>query len=317
MPARLFDTARDLHIRYLICLYHVYSTLEIALQALSDNPALCSTYNPALLGRATKLEEDIRFFLDLAPGAEWKDHKMAIVAEWPSEIQQSLAGYVGRIQSLAGGAVAQDRVSQAGSSTAPYIYAPAAPQPELLLAHSYVRYMGDLSGGQSIRKSIAAAYSLPLDHPDGQRFYEFGSKGSEVQEIKAIKRAFRKGLDVAGQTMNQQLFGTFLLFSVLLPYSTKALADDVLQEANHTFELNIKLFSSFAACLPPSLLLKSYHAHSKKSGSSGGSCPFVKLRFAGNGLSSGSTFLQSSQSLQMLVALLFFLVAALAGAYLH
>ena len=63
-------------------------------------------------------------------------------------------------------------------------------QPELLAAHVYVRYLGDLSGGQMLRKIVAKSFGL--DTPDGTRFYDFGS----ADEVDAHLRAFRAGLGV-------------------------------------------------------------------------------------------------------------------------
>ena len=63
-----------------------------------------------------------------------------------------------------------------------------AQQPELLAAHVYVRYLGDLSGGQMLRKIVAKSFQL--DSPDGTRFYDFGS----VDEVDAHLRNFRAGL---------------------------------------------------------------------------------------------------------------------------
>jgi len=75
-------------------------------------------------------------------------------------------------------------------------------EPRRLLAHSYVRYMGDLSGGQTIKRNIRKAYGL-VDKR-GTTFYEFVVVGSEgksdlpaanMGEIKRIKRWFKNGID--------------------------------------------------------------------------------------------------------------------------
>jgi heme oxygenase (biliverdin-producing, ferredoxin) len=63
--------------------------------------------------------------------------------------------------------------------------------PQLLLAHAYVRYLGDLSGGQALRRVVAR--SLGLDGNDGTRFYDFGSD----EATAALARDFRAALDRA------------------------------------------------------------------------------------------------------------------------
>jgi heme oxygenase len=64
-----------------------------------------------------------------------------------------------------------------------------AAQSQLLLAHAYVRYLGDLYGGQVLRSSIAKM--LHTSEDQGVRFYDFGT-GEQVQ---ALIRSFRAGLD--------------------------------------------------------------------------------------------------------------------------
>ncbi len=61
--------------------------------------------------------------------------------------------------------------------------------PGRLLAHAYVRYLGDLSGGQILRRIVAA--SLGLAGTSGTGFYAFGSP----EEVAALARRFRAGLD--------------------------------------------------------------------------------------------------------------------------
>jgi heme oxygenase len=64
-----------------------------------------------------------------------------------------------------------------------------ATHPELLLAHAYVRYLGDLSGGQLLQGIVAE--SLQLSPGTGTAFYDFGGE----QAAARLNRAFRAALD--------------------------------------------------------------------------------------------------------------------------
>ena len=57
------------------------------------------------------------------------------------------------------------------------------------VAHHYVRYMGDMSGGQVIRRIVERTYDL-TDHA-GTGFYVF----DEVGDLKAFKARYRDLLD--------------------------------------------------------------------------------------------------------------------------
>ena len=90
----------------------------------------------------------------------------------------------------------------------------AGPDPSRLLAHAYVRYLGDLSGGQFIRRRISKAYGL--DDGAGVSFYEFRPLGGTTSatdpaasagEMKRIKEWYREGMN-AGVGDDQDLKGT-------------------------------------------------------------------------------------------------------------
>ena len=59
----------------------------------------------------------------------------------------------------------------------------ARTRPELLLAHAYVRYLGDLSGGQALKRVVARSLALP--DSTGTRFYEFGDAAGLAREFRA------------------------------------------------------------------------------------------------------------------------------------
>ena len=88
--------------------------------------------------------------------------------------------------------------------------------PELLVGHHYTRYIGDLSGGQ-ILKAIAQK-AMNLGEHDGLRFYEFDA----IDDEKAFKTNYRAVLDN-------------------LPIE-QADADRIVEEANHAFHCNMKMF---------------------------------------------------------------------------
>jgi len=69
--------------------------------------------------------------------------------------------------------------------------------PRLLLAHAYLRYLGDLHGGQMLARLIGQQFGLAGD--DGTAFYTFG----EPAQVEALKRDFRAGLDALDLTPQQ------------------------------------------------------------------------------------------------------------------
>ncbi len=60
---------------------------------------------------------------------------------------------------------------------------------ERLVAHAYTRYLGDLSGGQVLRRLVAGRYGIA--GPDGLRFYDFGGPNA----VAALAQGFRVALD--------------------------------------------------------------------------------------------------------------------------
>jgi len=157
---------------------------------------LAPAYNPNVLARAASLASDISFLLQV-PESAWEEHPMHTALLSP--VPQALADYVGHVQRLADAA-----------------------DPSPLLAHAYVRYLGDLSGGQVIRRRISKAYGLEAEEGSGVRFYEFnelgGSKPANGDQLKKIKDWFRAGMNA----------GTG---------DDKALKAAILEEAHLAFEL--------------------------------------------------------------------------------
>lgn len=158
--------------------YYVYAAMEEELERHKDHPVVSKIYFPELYRKAT-LEADLAYYY----GPGWRD-----------QISLSPAGqaYVERIREI--------------SKT----------QPELLIGHSYTRYMGDLSGGQ-ILKSIAER-AMNLSGGDGVVFYEFPT----IPDEKAFKENYRQSIDAA-------------------PVDD-AMAEAIVQEANAAFGINMKMF---------------------------------------------------------------------------
>lgn len=148
---------KESYIALLKALYHVYSTLERALDTLPEH---MKHVDFGLLKRAATLEADIRHHAGQAAGAKFD-------AGPPS---QAAAQYVERLHTL------------------------AKEEPYLLLAHAYTRYLGDLSGGQILARSATKAYNLSPGG-GGTEFYAFDQIGSSPQDLKAFKKSYRASLD--------------------------------------------------------------------------------------------------------------------------
>lgn len=104
------------------------------------------------LRRLPALEQDLD---RLAPG-DWRDS---------ASLAPATQAYVDRLSTLAGTA------------------------PSLLFAHAYLRYLGDLHGGQVLARLVQRQYGLAAPH--GTAFYAFG----EPAQVEQLKRDFRAGLD--------------------------------------------------------------------------------------------------------------------------
>ncbi|MDZ8052176.1 MAG: heme oxygenase (biliverdin-producing) [Aulosira sp. ZfuVER01] len=158
--------------------YFIYSAMEEEMEKHQNHP-IVSKINFPQLNRKQTLEEDLSYYY----GFNWRE-----------QVQLSPAGeaYVQRIREI------------------------SATEPELLIAHSYTRYLGDLSGGQ-ILKNIAVT-AMNLSDSNGTAFYEF----AEITDEKEFKAKYRQTLDE-------------------LPID-EATADRIVDEANAAFGMNMKMF---------------------------------------------------------------------------
>jgi heme oxygenase len=102
----------------------------------------------------------------------------------------------------------------AGARYAHRIARAAAGSGGRLLAHAYVRTLGDLSGGQLFPTLLARSLALP---PEALTFYRF----PDVPDLGAARAAWRAALDPAGALLGN--------------------VDDIVREARIAFRLNIAL----------------------------------------------------------------------------
>ena len=149
--------ARPAYCAMLRNLHALYAALEAALRARQTDPAVAPL-------QAAALQREAALAADLAalhgPG-------------WASDLplQPATTAYVQRLQNLA----------QTAS--------PA------LVAHAYVRYLGDLHGGQILKRLVARSLGLHEDAGGrlvGTQFYEFGGEG----QVRALRQQLRHALAV-------------------------------------------------------------------------------------------------------------------------
>jgi heme oxygenase (biliverdin-producing, ferredoxin) len=158
--------------------YFIYTALEAELTRHKDNPILSGLYTPELWRQKT-LEQDLAYYY----GSEWRN-----LAQ-PSEACKK---YVKHIQDI------------------------SSSKPELLAAHAYTRYMGDLSGGQILKK--IAKQAMGLKDGEGTAFYEFET----IKNHGEFKKKYRASLDT-------------------LPVD-EATQAKIVEEANYAFHLNMEMF---------------------------------------------------------------------------
>jgi heme oxygenase len=162
--------------------YLVYRELEDAGRTHTGNPVASPFLHDELL-RVPSLEADLEFLR----GPSWRETVSALPAT---------TRYVERLREVA------------------YEW------PAGFVAHHYIRYMGDLSGGQIIRRMLERAYGYTTD---SLQFYIF----DEIPKPKVFKDTYRAKLDAAPLTPEEQ--------------------QRVIDEVNLAYRLNGDLFAALEA----------------------------------------------------------------------
>nr|YP_010337664.1 heme oxygenase [Sahlingia subintegra]UNJ17249.1 heme oxygenase [Sahlingia subintegra] len=166
-------------------LYFVYSAMEEEMFNNRKDVAISPIYFPEL-NRKESLENDLEFYYG---------------KNWINEVEASPATQI-----------YVDRIHQIGKT-----------QPELLVAHAYTRYLGDLSGGQILKKIAQSA--MQLSTSEGVAFYNF----KDIKDEKEFKNQYRSAIN-----------------SIPLSQATQ---DDIISEANISFNLNMKIFQELNSSL--------------------------------------------------------------------
>ncbi|XP_059902983.1 heme oxygenase 1a [Gadus macrocephalus] len=168
--------------KLLLCsLHHIYVALEEELDKNSSHPGVAPIYFPTELARRELIEEDLEHFY----GQDWRE-KMVV----PKAAER----YAHRLRQIGG------------------------ENPELLVAHAYTRYLGDLSGGQVLGRITQK--SLGLKNGDGVAFFTFPG----VSSPNRFKQLYRSRMNSVELTEEQR--------------------KGVLEEAVRAFELNIQVFDA-------------------------------------------------------------------------
>ena len=161
-------------------LYFVYKAMEEEIERLvKEKHPIIKHIGFKELFRTQTLEKDLKFYY----GNNWID-KLTI--------SDSAQSYVNRIRLV------------------------ATESPELLVGHHYTRYIGDLSGGQILKKIAKKALNLTGD--EGLNFYEF----KLIEDEKLFKKSY-------SETLNK------------LPIDQN-IANKIIDEANNAFAYNMNMF---------------------------------------------------------------------------
>lgn len=166
-------------------LFFIYSAIEQQIEKNKDHEAVKFIYFPELF-RQSSLAEDLCYYY----GADWSNYIVA---------SSATKSYI-------------DRINGIGSN-----------QPELLIAHAYTRYIGDLSGGQILKK--IAMNAMNLTNNVGVSFYDFKA----IKNEKTFKENYKNTLDNIPLNDSQ--------------------VNQIIAEANIAFNLNMQIFKELDSSL--------------------------------------------------------------------
>jgi len=170
---------------FLASLAPVYREMERQLSRRAQDPGVRCIVHPAL-PRYAALSHDLTQLI----GEDWSDRLSP-----PPEVDRYL-----------------EQIRAAGDGDG-----------ALLIAHSYVRYLGDLNGGQALAKLLSRSLNLPAS---ALTFYQF----PQIEDLVAFRAAYRTSIDLAGLEIKDP--------------------DAVVEEAARTFQLNIDLSDAVLRAQP-------------------------------------------------------------------
>ncbi|XP_073692422.1 heme oxygenase 2 [Garra rufa] len=211
-----------------VALYFTYSAIEEEIERNKEHPHFAPLYFPHELHRRDALSRDLQYFY----GEDWQNQ---------ISVSPATQRYV-------------ERIHQIGLD-----------EPALLVAHAYTRYMGDLSGGQVLRKVAQRAMKLPPTG-EGLNFYQFDN----IHSAKAFKQLYRS-------RMNELELDTHI-------------KQKVVEEAVLAFQFNMEIFGELeevGKTLEDDVLdaAPAHDAHGEMQGDIS-KCPYYAAKMAASGGSS-------------------------------
>jgi len=163
---------------YLSGLYALYSAMEEEMDRNQEHQFVEPLYFPEETHRKCAIERDLEYFL----GDTWRTQLKDLT---------SIQRYVVHMHDI------------------------GERRPELLIPHAYVRYFGDMSGGQILKRILCKLYRLPADG-SGADFYDF----SHIAKISDFKNLYASRLNEINLTQEMK--------------------DDLVNEARIAFQFNIE-----------------------------------------------------------------------------
>jgi heme oxygenase len=160
------DINADEYGRYINSLYFVYKNMEELLAKYKDHNVVRIIHFPHELNRTESIVKDLEYF--------YGEDRVAELVN-PESMTPAVKKYVQAMEDA------------------------CAKSPALLIAHSYSRYLGDLSGGQILSKRLKKSV-LKLNENDGSwdtieglNFYLFNNLGNQTD----FKNFYRERLNAA------------------------------------------------------------------------------------------------------------------------